>query len=97
MRLTPQQVSAFALTQLQEPLDVAGVDPTEVGDDFDLVGSGVLDSLGMMELIMAVNEHFQLDVDYEGLDPAQITVLGSFSRHVASAAGYSSAPTTLSA
>jgi acyl carrier protein len=86
MSVSPQAVVAFVIAELDEPLREVGIDPREVGDDLDLLMSDVVDSLGMIELIMAVNERFGLDVDFEGLDPEEFTVLGPLARHVAQAA-----------
>jgi acyl carrier protein len=86
MSLTAEALLAFVVAELDEPLRDAGLDPRDVGEDFDLLTSGVVDSLGMMELIMAVNDRFGLDVDFEGLDPEEFTVLGPLVRYVAHAA-----------
>jgi acyl carrier protein len=86
MSVSPQAVAAFVVAELDEPLRDAGLDPREIGDDFDLLVSDIVDSLGMIELIMAVNERFGLDVDFEGLDPEEFTVLGPLARYVAQAA-----------
>lgn len=85
MSVSPQVVAAFVVAELGEPLREAGIDPRDVGDDLDLLTTGVVDSLGMIELIMALNERFELDVDFEGLDPEEFTVLGPLARHVARA------------
>jgi acyl carrier protein len=79
-------VRAFVVSELDGPLRDAGIDPEAVGDELDLTGEGVVDSLGMMELIMAVNERFGVDIDFEGIDADQITVVGPFTRYVAAAA-----------
>ena len=68
------------------PLREGGFDPAEVGDDFDFLVAGVIDSLGVIELIEAVNAHFDVDIDFEELDPEDLTVLGPFAHHVATAA-----------
>lgn len=86
MSPSPEAVLAFLVAELDVPLRESGIDPQAVGDDFDLLTSGVVDSLGMMELIMAVTDRFGIDVDFEGLDPEQLTVLGPLSAHVAHAA-----------
>jgi acyl carrier protein len=83
MSASPQAVLAFVIDELDEPLRESGLDPVQVGEDFDLLTSGVLDSLGMLELIMALNERFGPDLDFEGLDPEELTVLGPLARHVA--------------
>jgi acyl carrier protein len=83
MRLTAEAVRAFVVSELEAPLRRADVDPDELDDAFDLLTSGVVDSLGMLELIEAINERFGLDVDFEGLDPEEMTLLGPLARHVA--------------
>ena len=86
MALTAAEVRAFVLADLDEALREHGVDPAQVGDDFDLLTSGVIDSLGILELIEAVNEHFGIEIDFEELDPEGLTVVGPFSEYVASMA-----------
>jgi acyl carrier protein len=92
MSVSPQAVAAFIVEDLDEPLRAAGHDPRDVSDEFDLLKSGVVDSLGMMELLMAVNDRFGLDVDYEGVNPEELTVVGPLARYVAVASG--GAPTS---
>jgi acyl carrier protein len=48
----------------------------DVGDDYDLFQSGIIDSLGFVELITAVGERFGLQIDLEGLDAEKMTILG---------------------
>ena len=81
--VTAAEVRAFVLGELAEPLAELGLLPEQVRDDLDLLSSGVIDSLGLIELTEAVRERFGLDIDFEELDPEGLTVLGSFSRHVA--------------
>ena len=57
------------LAELADPLLERGVDPSRVGDDFDLLTSGMIDSLGILELIEAVNEHFGIDDRLRGARP----------------------------
>ncbi len=37
-------------------------------------------------MVEAVNAHFDVDIDFEELDPEDLTVLGPFAHHVATAA-----------
>ncbi len=87
MNVEPDQVREYVLERLGGRLREGGFEPTTVADDFDLLRSGVVDSLGLLELIAEVNDHFGIDVDFEELDPEALTILGPFARHVASAAG----------
>jgi acyl carrier protein len=50
--------------------------PEEVTDDCDLLLSGYLDSLGFLELMTAIQDRFQSDIDFGLLDPEKMTVFG---------------------
>jgi acyl carrier protein len=80
---TAQDVRAYVVTTLDEPLRAAGVDPATIPDDFDLHKTGVIDSLGILELITGLEEQFGVEIDYEDLDPEELTIVGPFSRYVA--------------
>lgn len=45
-------------------------------DDFDLLLSGAIDSLGLLELMTAMQEHCGREIDFDSLDPEQMTVIG---------------------
>ena len=48
--VTAEEVRAFVLEDLAEPLAEVGLLPEQVRDDLDLLSSGVIDSLGLIEL-----------------------------------------------
>jgi acyl carrier protein len=81
--LTAADVRAFVVADLADALSENGIDPATVGDDFDLLTSGVIDSFGILELIADVNEHFGIEIDFEELDPEGLTIVGQFSAYVA--------------
>ena len=81
--LTADDVRAFVVADLADALTENGIDPDAVGDDFDLLTSGVIDSFGILELIADVNEHFGIEIDFEELDPEGLTIVGQFSAYVA--------------
>lgn len=80
---TPDAIRAFVLEELAEALADAGLDPAAFGDDLDLVESGLLDSFGLLEILTAVEDRFGLEVDFEALDPADLTKVGPLCRFVA--------------
>lgn len=86
MTPSPSAVRDFVVATCGPELVAAGHDPANLPDDFDLLLSGVIDSFGVLELIVEVNEHFGLDIDFEELDPEGLTLVGPFSRYVAAAA-----------
>lgn len=50
--------------------------------------NGVIDSFGILEMINAIEEEFQIQLDLAGLDAEQITILGPLSRYVAERAAF---------
>jgi acyl carrier protein len=82
--ITPDDVRMFLTGFIQKRLAAQGQDPlNELSDDCDLLLSGVIDSLGLLELITAVNEHYGREIDFEDLDPEQMTVVGPLCDFVA--------------
>ncbi len=77
-----KEVRSFVLNMLEGPLAAKGLNPENVPDEFDLLTEGVIDSLGLVELIAAVEEHFHIRIDFEDLYPENLTVIGPFSRYI---------------
>ena len=50
--------------------------PPTRSDDLDLMKKGIIDSIGLIMLISAIEEHFGVEVDFEDMDTEKITVLG---------------------
>ncbi len=60
----------------------AGLDASDVRDDTDLLGDGILDSLDVLELMAAVGDQYGIEGDWEDYDPEEILVVGPFCRYV---------------
>ena len=50
--------------------------PEELSDDCDLLLSGMVDSLGLLDLMTALQEHCGREIDFNGLDPEKMTIVG---------------------
>ena len=81
-RVEAKDLFSFLLSILEGPLAILGLDPKDVPDDLDLLTEGVVDSMGMIELITAIEKHFAIQIDFENLDPEEFTVLGPFCRYI---------------
>jgi len=57
--------------------------PAEIGDDFDFLLSGVIDSFGVLEMISSIEDQFRIRLDMATLDAEQITIVGPLSVYVA--------------
>ncbi|UFX43354.1 acyl carrier protein [Bradyrhizobium sp. 41S5] len=74
---TTDDVRAFFGAFLNQKLHDRGRRPLrDLPDDYDLLLSGALDSLAFVEMMMAAGEHFHGEIDFENLDPEQMTLIG---------------------
>jgi len=81
--LRPDEVRSFLLEYFSDPLRGLAVDPNHLPDSFDLLSEGVLDSLGILEMVSAVEEKFAIELDLEEIDPDDLTRIEPFCRYVA--------------
>ena len=83
MTVAEEEVRAFLVDRLGDELSALGMSPQDVPDDFDLLTHGVIDSFGILEMIVDIQERFGLNGDFEGLPVEELTIIGPFSRYVA--------------
>ncbi len=75
-------VKSLILTRLGPSITEMGLVPADINDDFDLLTSGVIDSLGIVELIGAIEQELGIALDLSELDPENLTILGPLSRYI---------------
>jgi acyl carrier protein len=85
---TVKDVRMFLESYLTEKLREQGRDmPVDLPDDCDLLLSGIIDSVGLLELIGAVQKFCDREIDFEGLDAESMTVLGPLCRYISAQMG----------
>jgi len=78
-----EQIRTFLQQYILEKSVAGGKEkPGELADDCDLLLSGMIDSLGLLDLMSAIQQHCQQEIDFEALDPEQLTVVGPLCRYV---------------
>ncbi|MDQ4088775.1 MAG: phosphopantetheine-binding protein, partial [Actinomycetota bacterium] len=70
--VTVDTVRAFILEQVNDRLAAVGLSADQVGDDFDLVSTGTIDSMGLLELLAAVDDRFGVSASLEDMDVEDI-------------------------
>lgn len=78
-----QRVRDAVLDRVEPALRELGLERSNVPDDLDLLAEGIVDSFGLLELIESLEESLGVTLDFETVDPDELTVLGTFTRHVA--------------
>jgi acyl carrier protein len=84
--LRPDDIRKFLLIRYSEPITAMHPDAAELPDDFDLLLRGVIDSFGIIEMISAIEQEFQIQLDLALLDAEDITRIGPLARYIAAAA-----------
>jgi acyl carrier protein len=79
---TAAEVRSLVLAHVADELAALGLRAEDVSDDLDLLYEGVIDSLRLIEIIGALEDRFGTELDFEDIDPDEMTVLGPFCRHV---------------
>jgi acyl carrier protein len=78
-----EQIRTFLQQYIEEKALTGGKEtPGELADDCDLLLSGMIDSLGLLDLMSAIQQHCQQEIDFEALDPEQLTIVGPLCRYV---------------
>lgn len=80
---TAPEIRDRIVAQYAGELGRRGIALSEVPPDFDLLTEGLVDSLGVLELVGVLEDTFQLEVDLADLDAEQLTVIGPLSEYVA--------------
>jgi acyl carrier protein len=77
-----EYVKSLILEHLGSLITEMGLVPAEITDEFDLLTSGLIDSLGIVELIAALERDLNIVIDLSELDPEQLTTIGPLSRYI---------------
>jgi acyl carrier protein len=81
--MTDESVRALIGDLFADALVAGGYSPDALPDDLDLLAAGIIDSLGLMELVAALETAMEVELDFEDLDPENLTVVGPLCRFVA--------------
>jgi len=82
--LTPADVRKFLHNYLGRKLEANGRGAlADLPEDCDLLQSGVIDdSLGFLDLLVAIQEFAGRDIDFDVLDPEEMSIVGPLCRFV---------------
>lgn len=82
-RVSAAEVKEFIVSYLSKELESSGrIFESDPPDNFDLLQEGVIDSLGMFNLIVEIEEHFGREIDFEALDPEKMAIIEPLCQYV---------------
>ena len=79
---SPEGVRLFLITFLETKLRGRGDRIESLPDDCDLLLDGLIDSFDLLQLMAAFGERFGRDIDFDGLSPEEMTVVGPLCRYI---------------
>lgn len=81
--LTPADVRVFLKDYLDRKLTANGRTAVQdLPENCDLLLSGMIDSIGLLELVTALQSFAGREIDFEILDPEEMTIVGPLCRFV---------------
>lgn len=81
--ITAENVKYYVLNYLLKKTTSKDFDTKKIDDAFDFLEAGIIDSVGVLDMIEAMEDHFKITVDFEQMDAEKFTILGCFSQYVA--------------
>jgi len=78
-----EDVRAHVVAELGDAFAGCGIDAAQLPAGFDLLDAGLIDSFGILELVSGVEQRFDVEIDFDELDPEGLTVLDTFCAFVA--------------
>jgi len=79
---TAQLVRDAILDRVAEELAAKGLTPSDVPASFDLLLEGVIDSFGVVEMIMMLEQRFEIEFDFDELSADDFTKIDALSAYV---------------
>ncbi len=84
--VTEQEVKLILFANFKDHFAGKNLSPEDISDNFDLFTEGIIDSMGIVEMIAAIEKHLGTTIDFEKLPAEELTIVGPFCRYVAAQA-----------
>lgn len=72
---TEIKVQDFIKNTIKDVTKHFGGTASDVDPDVNLVGKGILDSLGFVTLMSSIEQNFDIELDFGGADPERFTTI----------------------
>lgn len=80
------EIRSFIIDRLQDKMLVFDIRESELKDGFDLVKSGLLDSMAFVDLVAEVEEEFGIELDFEeATELPDFTTMGGLAKMIIAA------------
>lgn len=73
-------ITTFITEKIRAKAALIGDEKPEVTDDFDIMGSGLFDSMEFLVMISEIEERFKVEVDFSDAEPESMSTIAGFIR-----------------
>lgn len=71
------EIKDFIIKRISSRMELFGITERDIADDFNLVQTGLLDSMAFVDLLTDMEKEFNVEVDFEkAFENAGLTTLG---------------------
>jgi acyl carrier protein len=78
-----EEARDLILAHVDEQLAAKGLTPSDVPPSFDLLLEGVIDSFGVVELVLMLEREFEFEFDFDEVEADDMTRVGPLADYVA--------------
>jgi acyl carrier protein len=79
---TADAIRDLILERMDEQLAARGLTPSDVPPTFDLLLEGLIDSFGVVEIILMLEQRFEIEFDFDELPADDLTKIGPLAAYV---------------
>ena len=79
---TAAAVRDLILERVDEQLAARGLTSSDVPDSFDLLLEGLIDSFGVVEIILMLEQRYAIEFDFDELPADDLTKIGPLASYV---------------
>lgn len=80
--MTAEDIRCFIIDALQMRLENTEINSDTLQGDFDLMASGLIDSMSFLNLVVEIEEWLDIEFNLEELPPEKLTKVGPFCQYL---------------
>jgi len=66
-----QNITERIMTLLENRLQLLGIERSDVALDVSLFDQGIVDSISFMELVVTIDDEFDIELDFSEMEPSE--------------------------
>lgn len=81
--MNENEIKDFILSRINYRITRLGIEPEEITKNYDLVKSGLLDSMSFIDLVVDIEKKYNIEIDFESaFEQSGFTTLAGLTRTV---------------